>query len=74
MYESNYASCVRAATELAQAPLVDDEKDGDRGVDSETRTAARTFLRGEWEHWKNAPDDEGQDAEPDSDDPYQGKA
>lgn len=70
MTESDYASVVRAACELSQAPLSDSEA-GERGADEETRTAAREFLRAEFGYWKSA---DGEKAEPRSHDPYEGAA
>lgn len=49
-FDTDYHACLEVAGRIATTPLDDTEG---TGIDEETRTAARTFLRSEFETWTN---------------------
>ena len=51
------AALVNAAAALATASLTSEDQDGEHGIDAETRTQARAYLRHCWA-------DHGTEAEP----------
>lgn len=48
-------ACIEAARSLATTSL--DGKDGEGGIDSQTRDAARAFLRSEFARWTQEGDE-----------------
>ena len=57
------AALVNAAAALATSPLTSEDEDGAHGLDAETRTSARAYLRHCWADHGAEPESETPAAE-----------